>query len=215
VYADLERRRTVIRSFAAETPVDLFRPFAERGTYSGYGAHCGLGDSGFQDWTCDDGLTCQPHDAVMGEAATVGICLPETARVGDPCEASAIRAHANPRRDRVPDTSVRPCSEGAATCNRSQVGFPGGMCTASCADLPDDGACGRIAILTSFNECLAKSLPFSDCLIQHSNPAGLRRCSANQACRDDYLCARTASGEGTCIPPYFLFQLRVDGHPKP
>jgi hypothetical protein len=22
-------------------------------------------------------------------------------------------------------------------------------------------------------------------------------------------------GKGACIPPYFLFQLRVDGHPSP
>ncbi|WP_437943724.1 hypothetical protein WMF27_00680 [Sorangium sp. So ce281] len=28
-------------------------------------------------------------------------------------------------------------------------------------------------------------------------------------------CARTSSGEGACIPPYFLFQLRVDGHAVP
>lgn len=30
--------------------------------------------------------------------------------------------------------------------------------------------------------------------------------------RDDYICARTPDGNGACIPPYFLFQLRVDGH---
>jgi hypothetical protein len=54
----------------------------------------------------------------------------------------------------------------------------------------------------------------------------LKGCDANEPCRDDYICARTAAGHsaskdarerahGACIPPYFLFQLRVDGHPAP
>ncbi|MDD9968221.1 MAG: hypothetical protein OXR73_18425 [Myxococcales bacterium] len=32
---------------------------------------------------------------------------------------------------------------------------------------------------------------------------------------EDYLCARMPglpSGQGACVPPYFLGQLRVDGH---
>jgi len=34
-------------------------------------------------------------------------------------------------------------------------------------------------------------------------------------CRDDYICAESFVPErGVCVPPYFLFQFRVDGHPK-
>jgi hypothetical protein len=41
----------------------------------------------------------------------------------------------------------------------------------------------------------------------------LRACDADQPCRDDYLCALTPAGKGACLPPYFVFQMRVDGHP--
>jgi hypothetical protein len=70
-----------------------------------------------------------------------------------------------------------------------------------------------IAELRPFNDCLARNQPFADCLARHVNPAGLRACSESAPCRDDYICARTPAGTGACIPPYFLFQLRVDGHP--
>ena len=89
------------------------------------------------------------------------------------------------------------------------------MCAASCSSLPEDAECGAIAQLEPFNACLARGEPFRDCATSHSNPSGLRRCALDEPCRDDYLCARTPSGVGTCIPPYFLFQLRVDGHPSP
>jgi len=103
------------------------------------------------------------------------------------------------------------------------VGFPGGMCARSdCGRLQAGEACGSIAILQGFNACLAARRPFAQCLQNNVRPAVLKGCDANEPCRDDYICARTAvrhsAGErpdGACIPPYFLFQLRVDGHPAP
>jgi hypothetical protein len=50
----------------------------------------------------------------------------------------------------------------------------------------------------------------------HTRPGQLRQCSARHACRDDYICSQNEGhppGSGVCIPPYFLFQMRVDGHP--
>jgi hypothetical protein len=102
-----------------------------------------------------------------------------------------------------------------AVCERSGVGFPGGMCARACAALRPGERCGSIAVLDGFNTCLARHEPFEQCIQAHARPAALRACSDSEACRDDYVCARTASGEGACIPPYFLFQLRVDGHVLP
>ena len=88
-----------------------------------------------------------------------------------------------------------------------------------CEDRGPEGTCGAIAILADFNDCLARGRPFPECLGAHVRPAGLRRCDERTPCRDDYLCVRTndrnGGGEGACIPPYFLFQMRVDGHPHP
>ena len=42
------------------------------------------------------------------------------------------------------------------------------------------------------------------------------RHNAARSCRNDYICARIGDGDdGACVPAYFLFQLRVDGHPAP
>jgi hypothetical protein len=86
------------------------------------------------------------------------------------------------------------------------------MCTEDCGALSGTARCGAIAVLEPFNACVARGEPFFECLQHHARPAGLRACSEAEPCRDDYVCARTATG-GACIPPYFLFQLRVDGHP--
>jgi hypothetical protein len=100
-------------------------------------------------------------------------------------------------------------------CNRSRVGFPGGMCTAAC-DAPG-ARCGAIAVLDPFNACVARGDSFLSCIRGNVRPAGLRACNEQRACRSDYVCARASqteheAAEGVCLPPYFVFQLRVDGH---
>ena len=86
------------------------------------------------------------------------------------------------------------------------------MCSAGCDHLSAEARCGGIALLTEFNQCLARGLPFETCVREQTRPGALRACSADAPCRDDYVCARLQNGDGACIPPYFLFQLRVDGH---
>jgi hypothetical protein len=211
--SELARRGAYTTALANQRPVDLSRPFAERATVGddGYGAHCGLGDPGFHAWRCAPNLTCDAYEATAGES-TVGVCLPSSAGTGDPCEPARVRADRDAKRDGVERASARPCAQ---VCEATRVGFPGGMCAASCSDLPNDAACGGIAILTPFNDCLARQRPFAECVRDHVRPAGLRACSDLLPCRDDYVCARTAQRGGVCLPPYFVFQMRVDGHPTP
>lgn len=101
-------------------------------------------------------------------------------------------------------------------CEATSVGFPGGMCSGPCDPKDSNGTCGRIAILSDFNSCLAAKQPSGECLRQHTRQGKLRRCSATQACRDDYICAQAGENQperhGACISPYFLFQMRVDEH---
>jgi hypothetical protein len=209
---EIGRRRLLVRALATGGPIDLSRPPAARTALDagGYGAPCGRGDPGFAHWTCAPGLVCDAYDAPRDDAA-VGTCLPPVAQIGDPCEVGPIAPSSDARRDRARATGQRACA--GAVCNVNRVGFPGGMCTASCDALPAGSTCGAIALLTPFNNCLARQVPFPRCLREHVSPAGLRACSADAPCRDDYVCARTADGGGACTPPYFLFQLRVDGHP--
>src|SRR5690606_21297391 len=123
------------------------------------------------------------------------------------------RGDAHGERDRVREIEAWGCGP-SAVCNGNRVGFPQGMCTSSCAALGPLESCGLIVALTPFNHCIARGEPFGDCVSGHGSPAGMAACDAAQPCRDDYICARSPHDErGMCIPPYFLFQLRVDGHP--
>ena len=109
-------------------------------------------------------------------------------------------------------TGARACADGQV-CEATSVGFPGGMCAAACGAGGPEATCGSIALLTPFNNCIARGEPFEACVRANVRPADLRRCDFTHPCRDDYVCARAGKDLGTCIPPYFLFQMRVDGHP--
>jgi hypothetical protein len=205
--ADLARRARIAALTARGEMADLSVPFAERPTQDGrYGAPCGLGtDPSFAGWSCDEGLQCTASEARPGDP--VGQCQSKTRQVGDGCELGAVTPNLDRLRDRMGRVKVEPCPD--MVCNRSGVGFPGGMCTADCGS--PGATCGAIAILDPFNACLARGDSFLSCIRGNTSPAGLRACSVDQPCRDDYVCARSASG-GVCLPPYFVFQLRVDGH---
>jgi hypothetical protein len=207
VTADLPRRRAIAQAMLAGTNPEFSAPFAEHGIASGgYGQACSLGtDASFASWTCPVGLRCSSIEANPRDP--VGQCLPVELAVGDACESGGVTQQRDPLRDRMSGVKVEPCP--AMICNRSGVGFPGGMCTAAC-NTPG-AACGSIAILDSFNACLARGASFLSCIRGNVQPAGLRACDDQNPCRDDYVCARAANG-GACLPPYFVFQLRVDGH---
>jgi len=206
---DLDRRLAWIETLADGTEPDPFRPLSDHERHRGnYGSHCGLGDPAFAAWTCAAELEC-----VALDDPDMGVCLTPARSAGDPCEFGQLRTQRQGHRDRIRDVELGHC-EGGATCNQTKVGFPGGMCTKSCASLGPDEACGAIVNLRQFNDCLARRQPFPGCIEAAAFSAGMRRCDADHRCRDDYICARSPMepDAGVCIPPYFLFQMRVDGH---
>lgn len=203
---ELVRRTSYLDALLSGQSPDESRPPAERMARGVYGAHCGLHSDGeFAAWDCEPGLSCQ---RVNDEQ--VGLCLPSEPSAGDACEVGTMIEKADARRDFV--RLDRPTTCGTGVCERNAVGFPGGMCSGSCAALPASATCGGIALLSEFNACLARQIPFEQCILDNSRPGALRKCSSAEPCREDYICARLPSGDGGCIPPYFLFQMRVDGH---
>ena len=149
--------------------------------------------------------------AEPGDAAAAN----DKATVGARCEPTRITPSANPWLDRAEKLPRIACEGERSVCEKTSVGFPGGMCSGPCDPLDGNGTCGAIAILGDFNQCLAATRPFGECLAKHTRPGNLRSCSAQQPCRDDFICAQAEGqpeGRGACIPPYFLFQMRVDGH---
>jgi hypothetical protein len=209
---DLERRRDFVRRLAeGAAPVDA-RPLSEHADQGegGHGSHCGLGDTGLAEWKCLPGYQCRAVGLAPGDD-TVGQCFADFIQVGDPCEVGALVPHADPHRDKIVSPKVADCR---GVCEANHVGFPDGMCALSVETARPFVEPGHIALLAGFNACLGAGKPFPECLKEHVRPAGLRYCSDKAPCRDDYLCTRGPRA-GVCLPPYFLFQMRVDGHPKP
>lgn len=210
---DLPRREASLLRMKEAGQALADRPLSERADRNegGWGSHCGLGDLSFAAWTCEAGLQCV---GVHGEIGEVGECFsPGLNRVGEPCERGTIRPRLASHEDGISGAKQNPCEAGI--CEASGVGFPDGLCAVPCDSADIQAACGAIAILQDFNDCLARNDPFADCLSKNVRPRGLRACDIDHPCRDDYLCTRGPDGKNTCIPPYFLFQMRVDGHPNP
>jgi hypothetical protein len=216
---DLVWRTQFLNAVAKKGSFDTPRPLADHGANDGrIGAHCGLGDPGFRSWTCAAGLECVDH-----HGGAVGVCSPTTAPIGDTCVASKVSSNADPHADGATGHKTTTCDQDQpnAKCNAVKLGFPDGLCTAACTD--DDAGkiagktiCGGIPSAAGLTKCLTVDrLPFKECLATTMNPSLLRTCDATDPCRDDYACMRVKNGPantGACMPPYFAFQARVDGH---
>lgn len=205
---ELGRRAHYMADVVAGHAPDEVRPPPEYDPHGALNSRCGLGDPGFEGWRCGGGSVC-----LAAEDPEVGLCVPEGGHVaGDPCEIGVLSTKAVPNKDRIRDVKEVSCGD-FGVCESSAVGFPGGMCAASCAVPGHHGVCGSIPLLVDFNKCVASQKPLHDCIIDNTRPAGMRACDDKNPCRDDYICARTGQAMGACMPPYFLFQMRVDGHP--
>lgn len=215
-FNDQQRREQYWKSLKKKQTPQSFRSLSVRAPHEKgrWGAHCSMGtDPSYSGWDCEKGLECVRYDQSKNSA--LGTCMDTTSPgEGSYCQPGVYRKRDNPHKDRIVNKKQIKCREGLI-CEDTSVGFPGGMCSGNCSKLGENATCGSIAVLFGFNQCLAKGKPFEYCLVNNVRPGSLRACNSTTHCRDDYICAKTSSGAGGCIPPYFLFQLRVDGHPKP
>ncbi len=185
------------------------------------GQSCGLKGGDFEDWKCTDDARCLALDGSEGERDW-GRCVPKVTRAGDPCLVGAVSQDADPNRDKIGDPQTMACNEGSSKfhCQTYKGGFPGGMCSGDRSGKTDSKReiLGHFAG-AGFNTCLAMdNRSFEDCINLAGDYDIRGKCNATQPCRPDYVCARTPmakAGEGACTPSYFLFQLRLDGHPTP
>ncbi|WP_050589316.1 hypothetical protein [Mesorhizobium sp. LNJC405B00] len=232
------------RGFAARPDAKLAEALKGTDLYNGWGSICYSGkDASFKDWNCGESLRCAGvHESDIHPG--FGTCVSEAATaVGDPVEFGEIKMSSwgsdkycrlspatakacaiDPARDKKP--VIKLAGYGAArqrydNPEQKTGGFPGGMLRkASCDKLPDEATCGRLA-KTGFNDCVASGKDHKFCTKEFTKTAGLRACDKAHPCREDYICtagyddlAAAKPGKGSCIPPYFIFQFRVDGHPR-
>ncbi|MDB4937160.1 MAG: hypothetical protein JWP87_4132 [Labilithrix sp.] len=218
--AELPWRAEVLAASSRGEPLPRSRPFSGRADGPGVaGAECGLAP-GFEAWTCAPGLSCREM-----QQGSLGVCAPDSgSRPGDPCETVTSEPSARPEGPVVtshtpdatcpalgPDTGSRPF------CAPNWLGFTGGMCSAYCTRLGevDGGAiCAPLPAARYEADCFYSREPVERCLKRHFIKAKVATCDAERACRDDFACTRVPGapdGLGACVPPYFVFQVRVDG----
>jgi hypothetical protein len=198
------------------------RPFAEHATNDGLtGASCGLtSDPSFASWTCKPGLSCA--DMTGGGKGVLGVCVPSAGpRPGDACEKDVVVSSPDARSDKVSnlDPGDAACAKmtPGASCSHASGGFPGGACFARCTRMGEVSGhiiCGA-APPSGFNDCMAKGTQSFETCMSPPNLAFRAMCNVNTPCRDDYVCdfvPGAPAGFGACMPPYFIFQARVDGH---
>jgi len=194
-------------------------------------------------WRCGGGTQCTPLAKMAGSHLGVAQCLlpPDDPAIfsGHPCFAGEVTAStALPFGDRYRLTQFAAFAAKASprdyTCRPPRIGVPGGMAYRQCdekdrafarfggeGEMPRE-VCG-LAGGKKFDLCVSTG-NFDQCLagaVQRGNRAA---CSAENPCRDDYICqafppdtpnVRKIAGVGFCSPTYFMFQMRIDNHTTP
>jgi hypothetical protein len=183
------------------------------------GSDCGLTD-GLSSWSCKPGLVCR--DIHHGD---VGTCTsPSGGAPGSPCEDVSLvpsdRAEGPVVTARSPDVTC-PAPVGdqleGPFCAPNWLGFTGGMCSERCSRIGDrrgSAICAPLPATGYEADCFLSREPIESCLTRHFVTAYVASCDAHTPCRADYGCSRVPNAPptiGACVPPYFIFQARVDG----
>ncbi|MFG1231720.1 hypothetical protein V5F72_05345 [Xanthobacter flavus] len=195
-------------------------------------------------WRCGDGLACEaiahnPHLPVG-----TGQCMPKRAAglvSGMACLSGEVVPGAAPYLDRFrivrqinsPSPAASPSSY---TCRPAKLGVPGGSAYRQCTEaeraFAGKGASGdqrppEICAFVggkAFDLCVATD-NFAKCMSASVARGNRPACGEGRFCREDFMCqalpsnlagaAAVARDTGYCSPTYFVFQMRIDGHPDP
>lgn len=223
--------------FSARPIVPAEAAFQGTELLGGWGAACYMPPSGtvppdpsFSEWKCKPELVCSIVNETSARS-NFGVCINkgDDAKIGDPLQRWKIDYSAGFDGDRAKLVQQRhdPGPPGKFKLahqefdpETSEGGFPNGMLRGADCKLSANPAknVGPNTVCTpiadkGFNDCLIDK-SFETCIEHCTKPGVLRTCSDRQPCRDDYICMKTAGNVGACIPPYFVFQFRVDRHPK-
>ncbi len=193
-------------------------------------------------WRCGDGLACVVIAHNPRLPVGTGQCMPKRSSglvSGVACLSGALVPGAAPYLDRFrivrqinsPAASASPSSY---TCRPAKLGVPSGsayrQCTAEERAFTDSGHHGPMREICAFvggkafDLCVATD-NFAKCLSASVARGNRPACGDGRFCREDFMCqalppdlpgaARVAQENGFCSPTYFVFQMRIDGHPDP
>jgi hypothetical protein len=198
------------------------------------GHYCGLpGSHDFSHWQCSDGLKCVAYDEIEGEKS-LGKCVPDGPLLsGDYCRSGEVQQPTNQldqwvkgpppfhNIDQLKNSKEQKCGDtktaSSFRCRPHGLGHPGGNCARACNKLvAGREVCGS-HVGSGFTDCISSGRKnFTECILDAAQPGARGACNETMPCRNDYVCSRVPNSVyGACMPSYFVFQLRLDGHPSP
>ena len=180
--------------------------------------------------TCGSGLSCEVLSKNSVLPLNFGLCLNrQKSLAGSACLAGDLDESGRTRLDTMSGNSQIGCaSEGVNyRCLRPFQGTPSGMCIADCVGM-EQRKPGEICAYNAnanFEACAAQN-DFSRCQNLTGKRSLRQACDTDNHCREDYICQKIFSVSGSpvplqnqqgqagfCAPVYFIFQMRLDGHP--
>lgn len=203
----------------------------------------GKGSAPFRTgWSCGAGTSCQAVARNPRLPVETGQCLPvrEADLVsGMPCLEGEIVPGTAPYLDRYRivrqiNSHAASMSPAAYTCRPAKLGVPGGAAYRQCTG-PERAFAGfgggkaprevcAVVGGKAFDLCVATD-NFAKCMATSVVRGNRPTCGAGRFCREDFMCqalpstlpgvAAAAGENGFCSPTYFVFQMRIDGHPDP
>lgn len=195
-------------------------------------------------WRCGEGFACEAIAHNPRLPVGTGQCMPKRATgivSGMACLSGELVPGVAPYLDRFrivrqinsPSPSASPASY---TCRPAKLGVPGGsayrQCTEAERTFAGKGASGdqrppEICAFVggkAFDLCVATD-NFAKCMSASVARGNRPACGEGRLCREDFMCqalpsnlagaAAVAKDTGYCSPTYFVFQMRIDGHPDP
>ncbi len=192
-------------------------------------------------WNCRAGTVCTSIAENGRLSVEFGQCIPErriNISAGLACLAGRIKTASKPFNDVINLSDARRPSQGLVSakhsCLEPRLGVPGGLNYRRCqphdlafdrfanGNVPDE-ICG-MGGGAAFDQCAATG-DFTSCLDMSIVRQNRQICGKDRFCREDYACqalpddlpgsSSVKKDWGYCSPTYFLFQMRLDGHPDP
>ena len=235
------RTPETFRPLSMTPPADWSRPGLPAAGAAAATMACLLpqGETAFRtSWRCGEGFACEAIAHNPRLPVGTGQCMPKRAAgivSGMACLSGELVPGVAPYLDRFrivrqinsPAPSASPSSY---TCRPAKLGVPGGSAYRQCTEAERASGDQRPPEICAFvggkafDLCVATD-NFAKCMSASVARGNRPACGEGRFCREDFMCqalpsnlagaAAVAKDTGYCSPTYFVFQMRIDGHPDP